>query len=414
MKLQFKWAVAAVVVVACGAAALLVANQRGAAVQVVAVAKTDIVQSVVATGRLNAQARIDIGAEVTATVLEVRVREGDRVRAGQLLVRLQDAEASAALVQARGALLEAQTRVLQQSSVTAPVATQALLHAEAALRVAELEYHRAQDLVARGFYAQQKQDDARRALDVARSAMESARLQSASNQGQGVEPVLAASRVAQAQAAVDAATARLAKLNIVSPAEAVVLSRTTEPGGMAQPGRVLLSLATVGALRIDAALDEKHLRLLTPGMGARAVADAFPGQAFEAQLSYIAPVIDPQRGTVDVRLEVAKPPAFLKPDMTVSLELIGGTHKDALVLPSVAVRDVDREVPWVLTLQDGRANRVSVQLGFRGVGSVEILQGLKVGDEAIPQTEKALPGDRVRGIAPVVREKGLEVPSFIR
>ena len=160
-------------------------------------------------------------------------------------------------------------------------------------------------------------------------------------------------------------------------------------------------------------MDEKHLRLLTPGMAAQAVADAFPGQRFDAKLYYVSPAVDPQRGTVNMRLEVPKPPAFLKPDMTVSVELLAGSKKDALVLPSGAVRDADREAPWVLALQDGRAVRVPVRLGLRGIGSVEILEGLKEGDEAIPQTEKALPGDRARRGPTLAPEKGMEVPSFI-
>ena len=164
---------------------------------------------------------------------------------------------------------------------------------------------------------------------------------------------------------------------------------------------------------IDAAVDEKHLRLLTPGMPAQALADAFPGQRFDARLSYIAPAVDPQRGTVDVRLDVPQPPAFLKPDMTVSVELLAGAKKDALVLPSSAVRDADREKPWVLVLQGGRAERMPVRLGLRGVGAVEVVEGLAAGDEAIPQTEKALPGDRVRRGPALAPEKGMEVPSFI-
>jgi HlyD family secretion protein len=377
------------------------------------VARTGIVQSVVATGRINAPARMDIGAEVSATVLEVRVREGDRVKAGDLLVRLSDAEAHAALQQARAALAEARGRATQQATVAAPVASQAVVQAQAAFTSAEREHQRARDLVAQGFFSLQKLDDAQRALDTARSALESARVQAQANQASGVERVLAVSRVDQAVAALEVAQARLERLSITSPVDAVVLNRTAEPGSMAQPGRVLLSLAAQGGLRIDAGVDEKNLRLLSPGMAARAVADAYPGQSFDAQLSYIAPAVDPLRGTVEVRLAVPKPPDFLRPDMTVSVELVGGTKKDALVLPSGAVRDADREAPWVLALQDGRAVRVPVKLGLRGVGAVEIVDGLKEGEEVIPQTEKAAPGDRVRRGPSVAQGKGMEVPSFI-
>ncbi len=412
MKVHFKWAAGAALV-AIVLAVAVVNSRRGALVQGATVAQTGIVQSIAATGRLNAPARMDVGADVTATVLEVRVREGDRVKAGQILVRLQDAEARAALAQARAALVETRQRAVQQATVSAPVASQAVVQAQTAFQSAEREHQRAQDLVAQGFFSQQKLDDARRALDTARSALESARVQAQANQTQGVEPALAASRVAQAQGAVDAAAARLDRLQITSPVDAVVLARSVEPGSMAQPGRVLLSLAAQGNPRIDAAVDEKHLSMLSLGMAARAVVDAFPGQPFDAKLSYIAPVVDPQRGSVDVRLDVPSPPAFLKPDMTVSVELIGGRRDSTLVLPSAAVRDADRGAPWVLLLQDGRAVRTAVKLGLNGVGSVEITEGLKAGDFAILQTEKALAGDRVRRGPDAGVDKGFEVPSFI-
>ena len=275
-------------------------------------------------------------------------------------------------------------------------------------------HQRARELVAQGFFPQQKLDDAQRALDTARSALKSARVQALANQPSGVEHRLAVTRVDQAVAAVGMAQARLARLAITSPVDAIVLTRTVEPGSLAQPGHVLLTLAAQGGTRIDANVDEKNLRLLTPGMPARAVADAYPGQPFDAQLNYIAPAVDPQRGTVEVRLAVPNPPAFLRPDMTVSVELVGGTKKDALVLPAGAVRDADREAPWVLLLSSGQAVRTPVRLGLRGVGAVEILEGLKEGDQAIPQTEKAVPGDRVRPGPAVVPGKGMEVPSFIR
>lgn len=412
MKPLVKWGAGALLVLAVAAAALL-ASRRGTQVQVVPVARTGIVQSVVATGRLNAPARMDIGAEVTATVLQVHVREGDRVQAGALLLRLADAEARAALQQAKASLIEARGRATQQATVAAPVARQTVVQAEAAFTSAERDYLRAQDLVAQGFFSQQKLDDARRLLDTAQSALQSARVQAQANQPSGVERALAASRVDQAVAAVGIAQARLARLSITSPVDAIVLTRSVEPGSMAQPGRVLLSLAAQGGTRIDANVDEKNLRLLSPGMSARAVADAYPGQPFDAQLSYIAPAIDPQRGTVEVRLAVPNPPPFLRPDMTVSVELVGGLKKDALVLPSGAVRDADREAPWVLALQDGRAVRVPVKLGLRGIGSVEILDGLKEGNAVIPQTEKAIPGDRVRPGPVLAPVKGMETPSFI-
>ena len=136
------------------------------------------------------------------------------VQAGQTLVRLQDAEARAALVQARGALVEARERRTQQASVAAPVADEQVLQAEALWRMARLEHERARDLVAKGFYAQQKLDEAQRALDTAGSALSAARVQARSQQRGGVESQLSESRVEQAQAAERAAQARLDRLQL--------------------------------------------------------------------------------------------------------------------------------------------------------------------------------------------------------
>ena len=396
MKPPLKWTLAALAaVVILGTLAWRVAPS-GPRVALVPVVRAPIAQSIVATGRLNAPARMEIAAEFTAQVVAVAVRAGDTVKAGGLLVRLADDEAQASLQQAQAALAEARGRLRQQATVGGPVASQAVVQAEAAFQAAQRDHQRASELVTKGFFSQQKLDDTRRALDTARSALAATRVQAEANQPGGVEAALSVARVDQASAQVALAQARLARLRILSPVDATVLSRSAEPGNTAQAGKVLLNLAALGGLRVEAAIDEKHLRLLTLGMAARAVADAYPGQPFDARLTYVAPAVDPQRGTVEVWLVVDAPPAFLKPDMTVSVELVGGARNDALVLPASAVRDTESAAPWVLLWRDGQAVRQPVKLGLRGVGEVEIAEGLSVGDEAIPQTEKALPGDRVR------------------
>lgn len=364
--------------------------------QVLTVQRTDLTQTVAATGRVNASARIDVGSEVTATVLAVSVREGDRVTAGALLVRLNDTEALATLAQAEAALAEARARQAQLGSVASPVAQANLQQAEATLRAAEAEHHRATELVAQGFFSQQKLDDARRLRDTARSALASAGSQAQAQQPGGAEGVLAATRLVQAQAALDAARARLARLQLRSPLDAVVLTRATEPGNLAQPGKVLLSLAASGALRLDVAVDEKHLALLRTGLPARALADAYGSEPFEALLDWVSPAVDPARGTVDVRLRVPQPPAFLKPDMTVSVDMTVGQVARALVVDAGAVRGADTATPWALVLNNGVATRTNLTLGLRGTGVVEVKSGLAEGDAVVPATEKVAEGDRVK------------------
>lgn len=364
--------------------------------QVTQVQRADLAQTVVATGRVNVTERVDIGSEVTATIQRVAVREGDRVSKGAVLVQLNDSEARATLAQADAALTEAIARQHQLHTVGAPVAEAALAQAQANHTAAQTEYNRSRELVAQGFYSQQKADDARRALDVAAGVLAAARSQAQAQQPKGAEATLAAARATQAAAGADAARARLARLTLVSPIDALVLARHTEPGNLAQPGKVLLSLASTDALRLDAGVDEKHLALMQPGLAARAVADAYPSQPFEATLSWVSPAVDASRGTVDVRLAIPQAPSFLRPDMTVSVAMTVGQQAGALVVDAGAVRGMDTSDPWVLRLTDGKAQRTAITLGLRGTGTIEVKAGLSEGDLVIPSTEKVTDGDRVK------------------
>jgi HlyD family secretion protein len=387
---------------------------QGPAVPVVAVTRQTLVESVAATGRLQAPARIEVAAELAGTVAQVRVREGQTVAAGDLLMSLQDAEARAALLQAQAAEREAAGRVQQQTGVSAPLARQSVLQAQAAWWAAQREHGRVSELVSQGFFAPQRLDEARRALDVAGSVLASAQLQAQAQEGPGVEVVLAQAKLAQAQANVGLARARLERLYIRSPVPAHVLSREVEPGAMAQPGRVLLVLAEAGPMHIELSIDERHLPMLRLGMPARALADAYPEQPFDVRLCEIAPAIDAERGSIRVRLCLQSAPEFLRPEMTVSAELIGGRREATLVLPTSVVREADKSAPWVLVLRQGRAQRVAVQLGLSGTGGSEILKGLAEGDLVIAPTEGVLVGDRVRPGPRRAAAPTWSVPSFMR
>ena len=349
---------------------------------------------------------------LAATVLEVKVREGDPVRPGQVLARLRADDAEALVGQAAAALAEAEARFAQIETVSRPVAAQQLAQAEANRKVAVAEAERARQLVAKGFYAQSKADDALRNAANAASAADTARAQLAAQQAGGSEREAARARVDQARAQLVNARARAAQLTLTAPAAGVVLTRKAEPGDVATAGKVLLELAEAGETRVYATVDEKNLRLLKPGQKARGVADAFPAQPFDAELYYLAPAVDPQRGTVETRFRVPAAPPFLRPDMTVSVETITG-HRDAtLVLPAEAVRDPDSGKPWVLVARDGIATRAEVGLGLSGIGRVEILTGLAEGDQVVLPTGGALEGDRLR-----IREarkpkvSGVQVPQ---
>jgi len=356
--------------------------------------RRELVQRVVASGRVLAPARIQIGSVVVGRVTRVAVEKGDRVKAGQVLVRLDDAESRAALAQARSAVAQAAARLEQVEVVSAQVTTQAVRQAELRLEQAEVRLARNRTLAEAGSVSRSDLDDAIQARDLAASQLATARIQaSAAAGGADRRAVLAA--LEQARGAEQAALARLDQLQIRSPAEGVVTERDVEPGDVVQPGRTLLVVARDGPTQLSVLPDEKNLAFLRMGQPATGSVDAFPDRIFPARVAYIAPAVDLSRGTVEVKLDVPDPPAFLRPDMTVSVNVEVGRDPAALVLLAGAVRDAGTD-PWVLVVRDGRTVRQPVKLGMRGEGAVQVLSGLVPGEAVVAPASTVGPGARVR------------------
>ncbi len=377
------------VVAAVVAAAVLFATLRTkpVAVDLVTVAAADVQTSVVASGRVLPPSKVEIGATITGRVEKVLVREGARIEANQLLVELERGELAAAAAQARAAVARARARIASVQTLALPTAQAGLKQAEANLLQAERDEQRNRDLLAKGFISQARVDEAVRQLDVARSQMSSAKAQVGAQAASGAEAQQAQSQLAEAVAALEATEAKLAQTRIRAPAVGVVLERLIEPGDIAQPGRRMLSLALDGPVRLIVQVDEKNLPLIKQGAVAMAAADAFPGERFEAVVNYISPGIDAARGSVELRLDVAKPPALLKSDMTISMDLQGPLLKGALMLPADAVRQLQTEAPWVLVEREGVAVKVAVKVGLQTQGRVEIADGLKAGERVILNRE---------------------------
>lgn len=373
----------AVVALITAALAAFMLWPKPVAVQLVTATPADIQTSVVASGRVLPPARVDIGATITGRVESVHVREGARVTENDVLVELEQRELKAVVVQAQAAVKRAQARVVSVKTLALPTAQAAQQQAAANLEVAVREAQRARDLAAKGFISQSRVDDTERQLDVARSQLASAKAQSAAQGISGAEAQQAQSQLVEAEAALNAAQARLAQTRIRAPAAGVVLERVIEPGDIAQPGRRMMTLALDGAARLIVQVDEKNLPLIRQGAVATAAADAFPNERFEATVNYVSPGIDASRGTVELRLDVPKPPALLKSDMTVAIDIPGPLLKQAILLPAEAVRELQTEAPWVLVVRDGVAVRQAVSTGLQTQGRVVIRDGLKAGERVV-------------------------------
>jgi HlyD family secretion protein len=322
-------------------------------------------------------------ARVTGRVAQVRVAEGAQVRQGDVLVQLESDELRAALAQAVASERQAQARLTGLRSSGRTAAQAASAQANATLQAANASLARVQQLVAEGFYSPAQLDEARRAVDVARAQQLSAQAQMQANADAGTDVVQAQAQWALAQAATVAAQARLAQTALVAPADARVLVRAVEPGQIVQPGKALLSLALAGPTQLVAQVDERFLDQLEPGQKAAVVADAFAGQRFAARVLSIAPAVDAQRGAIEVKFALEQlAPAFLREDMTLSVEVETARRESALVLPQAALRGaVAGDAGTVLVLQDGRAqNRAACGWACARSMRWRCWTGLKEGD----------------------------------
>ncbi|MBV5265005.1 efflux RND transporter periplasmic adaptor subunit [Pinisolibacter aquiterrae] len=372
----------------------------GPEIRVVRPERGEVVRAVVATGRVLAPFRVDVGAQVTGVVEAVPVDEGQTVRRDQVLIRLENAEARAALAAAEAALAQATARVTQIAEVTLPVARETLLQAEASLAAAEAAFDRVDKLKTTGFATQAQVDDARKTRDVTRAQVRSARFQVETTDVGGTDRIMAEAALRQAAANVAAARTRLAYTVIDAPADGILIARDVEVGDVVQPGKALMTLSPTGETQIVVQIDEKNLALLAVGEKALVSADAYPNQRFAAELIYVNPSIDPQTASVQVKLKVADPPAWIRQDMTVSVDIEVARRTDALVLPTDAVHQPLSSDPWVLVAVDGHAVRLPVRVGLIGGGRTEIVSGLTASDAVVPVRTTIAAGDRLRAVIP--------------
>jgi HlyD family secretion protein len=372
----------------------------GPAVVVDQVKRGNLVETVVASGHVETPFRVEIGSQITGTVEDVLVQEGQQVTKGQALIALDDRELKAAVVQAQGAVDQAEARVRQIVELTLPSARESLAQAQANLLNAQQTFDRTSKLFNAGFATRAALDDAQKTLDVARTQVRTAEFQVYTADINGSDYVMAQTQLNQARANLQTATSRLSYATIVAPRDGVLISRSVERGTVVQPGRVLLVLAPAGETQLVLQIDERNLGKIALGQHALASADAFPNQRFDAVVSYVNPGIDITRASVEVKLVVPEPPDYLRQDMTVSVDIESARRDGALVLPVRDVHDMLSGTPWLMVVRDGRAAKQPVTLGIHGNSNVEILGGAAEGDLAVPATANLLTGQRLRPVLP--------------
>ncbi len=197
-----------------------------------------------------------------------------------------------------------------------------------------------------------------------------------------------------------AASAKLAQGQVLAPGSGVLISRDVEVGDIVQAGKALMVLATAGQTQVLVQIDEKSLSKIALGQRAIGSADVFASQRFDAVVAYINPGVDAARGSVEVKLAVTQAPAYLRQDMTVSIDIETARRTATVVLPTRTVEDAASEQPWLLVVRGQRAVKQFVTLGLRGDSRVEVLSRVAAGEGVVPVSKTGVKaGQRVRASA---------------
>ena len=369
----------------------------GTPTSVYTAASSELVQSVVASGRVISPQRVTVALQGSGRVLRVAVAEGQTVEAGQLLIELDNSDNRASLDQAGAAVAQAQAKLRQRGELSQPQAIQTLAQARATELQARKALDRNRNLLAQGFVSQAAVDDAQRAVDVAASQVASAQAQVTANSPDGSDAMLLRAALREAQAGQQLARAKLDQGLVLAPTSGVLISRSVEVGDIVQPGKALMVLAASGQPQILIQIDEKNLSKIAIGQKAFASADAFASQRFDAVVAYINPGVDATRGSVEVKLNITNPPAYLRQDMTVSADIETARRTATVVIPTTTLEDSATDKPWVLVVRDKHAVKQFVKLGLRGDTRVEVLEGLAAGEAVVPASKTGVKaGQRVR------------------
>jgi membrane fusion protein, multidrug efflux system len=315
-------------------------NNAPATVMLAPVRSERLSRKIEALGNARANESVDISSKTSNVVTAVRFRDGENVRRGQVLVQLDDG----------------QTR--------ADVAT-----AQAVLTESESQYSRSRELMNTQALSKSSFDQLEGTVKANRSRLA-------------------------------AASARLADTVIRAPFSGRVGLRRVSVGTLISPGDVITTLDDTSIIKLDFSVPENLLATMRPGLPVRATAPAFPGRAFVGKVASIDSRVDMNTRSVIVRALLANEDGALKPGMFLNVTL-ANDERSALVIPEEALTP-DAEHQYVFVVTDGRAARREVRIGGRSPGNVEVLAGVKAGEQVVVEgTQKIRDGAAVRGIARV-------------
>ena len=364
-----------------------------------AAAQGDVALS--ATGYVIAAHKIELASKVAGRVLWIGVEKGDKVKQGQVLVRLEDDEYKAQVQQAKGGLDQLQARLAEALAGSRPEeiarANADVEQAKADLGNAKITLDRARQLVDAKVSPTRDLDDAQARYDsaVARlnSLQRTADLARLGTRREQVDAIRG--QITQAQGQLDYFQTQLSNTVITAPLAGTILERNVERGEFVTNGFVgdkgakgyVVSMADLNDLKAELDINQNDFAKLSMGQKAFIATDAFPDVKYDGAIDEISPEANRQKATVQVKVKVLNPDARLRPDMNASVRFLAppspkssqpASRNPVVYIPQSAIRE-----GAVFLVVEGKALRRTIRQGSAGSGGVRIESGLIGGEDLV-------------------------------
>jgi multidrug efflux system membrane fusion protein len=370
-------AVVLIPLASCSSAREPVAKPAGEpiAVQTAAVTLTEVDDAYRASGTVRARYTAAIAAKIVASIREVRVQSGDRVKPGQVLIVLDSRDLDASLRRAEAALAEAKNALAETENAAAA--------ARAQLDLARTTHQRFEDLLAKRSVSRQEFDESAARLRGAEAAVAMAEAKRRQ----------VAARIEQAEAEAAAAKIALGYATLTAPFAGLVVERRADPGSLATPGTPLLVVEQEDGLRLEAALDESRLALARAGKSVPVELDGLD-RTVTGRVAEIIPAVDPATRTLTVKIDLPPTPG-LRAGMFGRAAFPAGKRRVLLVAAGAVMERGQIQSVYVVERDTARLRLVS--LGAAYGERREVLSGLAAGEKVILNPPAALAdGGRVQ------------------
>jgi multidrug efflux pump subunit AcrA (membrane-fusion protein) len=338
-----------------------------------------------------------VAPKITSNVKKFYVQRGSRVKKGQLMAELENADLSAAAESSKGEYLIAESSYKMTVGVGLPQQLQkAELDAAAAKSAFEAQqkiYESRKQLLEQGAIPRRDVDAAEVALALARSQNETAQKQLADLQRMGKEELLKSAQGSResAKGKYEGAAAQLGYSLIKSPIDGVVTDRPQFEGDLAAANQPLLTVMNLSRLIAKTHIPQVEAAQLRAGNPAE-IKVAGLDEPMKGRVTLVSPALDPGSTTIEVWVEARKPDPALRPGMTVPVAMTAKTAKDAIVVPVSAVFHSEEAGDYVLVAgSDEKAHQKKVQIGIRNGDSAQVVSGINEGDPVITSGGYAVP-----------------------